>query len=117
MDCNINCYDVNDYETGYLAGVLNDSDAVLFGSPTLNKDAVEPINSLLCHIDAINTKYKSAAAFGSFGWSGEAVPLMTERLKGLKFKVNHDGFKINFVPSEDQLNDAFRYGAEFANDI
>jgi flavorubredoxin len=117
LDCNTKCYDVNDFETSYLADILNNSDAVLFGSPTINKDAVKPINALLYHIDAINTKCKSATAFGSFGWSGEAVPLMIERLRGLKFKVNYDGYKINFVPSVDQLNDAFNFGAEFANDI
>lgn len=117
LDCNTNCYDANDFETSYLAEIMNNSDALLFGSPTINKDAVSPIKALLYHIDAINSKCKPATAFGSFGWSGEAVPLMIDRLRGLKFKVNYDGFKINFVPSDEQLSDAFSFGAEFANDI
>src|SRR5699024_10487330 len=55
---------------------------------------------------------KVASAFGSYGWSGEAVPHLLERLKQLKMKVV-DGFKVRFKPSETNLQDAYEYGYNF----
>jgi flavorubredoxin len=74
---------------------------VLFGSPTINQDAVKPVWDVLSLVCAITNRGKGAAAFGSYGWSGEGVGMMTDRLKSLKFKVIDPGLKFNFVPTEE----------------
>ena len=110
----VTLYNVNAHTMAELAAKMEETDAFLLGSPTLNKDAVAPIWDLLARTDAISARKKSAAAFGSFGWSGEAVPALTNRLKAMKFQVFGEGLKVCFVPSEEQKQEAFACGKGFA---
>lgn len=88
------------------------ADGVLFGTPTMVGEALAPIWHLTLSMFAATHKGKLASAFGSYGWSGEGVPHILERLKQLKLKVI-DGFKISFKPSDNELMDAFDYGYNF----
>jgi flavorubredoxin len=51
----------------------------------------------------IKVKGKVGAAFGSYGWSGEAVGMMEERFKGLKMKVVGPGVRAILVPTDADL--------------
>ena len=85
--------------------LIEKSKGFLIGSPTINQDAVKPAWDVLSLVSPIVNRGKAAGAFGSFGWSGEGVPMMTERMKSLKLKVVQEGFKFKFVPSsEDYKN-------------
>ena len=118
LDCAVvEVFDVNECNFCDLACKLNESSAFLVGSPTINKDAVPPIWELLSGIDAINCKDKPATAFGSFGWSGEALPALISRLKMLKLNVFEDGFTCRFVPSEEEMQKAYDFGARFAETL
>ena len=55
--------------------------------------------------------------FGSYGWSGEAVPALVARLTALKLNVVGEGLKACFVPSEAELAKAFELGAMLAQSI
>lgn len=116
-DAIVDIYNIIDYDINMLCSKLNESDAFLIGSPTINRDAVPPVWHLLSGVDAVNCKNKNVAVFGSFGWSGEAVGFITERLKSLKFNVFDPSFKINFVPSENDLDAAKQFGLNFAKTI
>ncbi|KJS17553.1 MAG: lactamase [Peptococcaceae bacterium BRH_c4b] len=89
----------------------------LIGSPTINRDAVPPVWYLLALVSAITNKGKPAAAFGSYGWSGEAVKLIEQRLSGLQLKVGLPGLRVNFVPTEKSLDEAREFGKSFAGVI
>ncbi|MBD7909941.1 FprA family A-type flavoprotein [Clostridium cibarium] len=78
----------------------------MIGSPTINADAVKPAWDLLSLVNVNINRSKAALAFGSYGWSGEGVPMLTARLKSLKLKVVEEGFKFYFVPSEDDYKKA-----------
>lgn len=106
--------DINKYDMESLVQMLNLSDAFAIGSPTINSDAVPPVWKLLSGVDAINNKKKPALVFGSYGWSGEAVGNIIERLNGLKMNVFSGGFKINFVPTGEDLKKASDFTREFA---
>ncbi len=116
-EANCPVYDVNDHDMGFLQGELNASDAFAVGSPTINQDAVAPVWNLLSHVDAINNKKRPALVFGSYGWSGEAVPNLTARLTGLKSSVFGEGFKVTFVPSDEDLCKAKELGKAFAESL
>lgn len=116
-DACVDIYDINECDIGELKEKMNDSDAFLLGSPTINKDAVPPVWEMACGIDAINCKGKPVSAFGSYGWSGEAVPGLVERLRALKMNVFEEGFRCRFIPSEEELSGAFEFGARFASQI
>ncbi|MDK2820848.1 MAG: hypothetical protein PWP31_813 [Clostridia bacterium] len=90
------------------------ANGLLIGSPTINRDAVSPVWQLLAGVSAIISKGKPAGAFGSFGWSGEAVKYIEERLKQLQFRVPVPGLRVNFAPDETALQQAGEFGCQFA---
>jgi len=107
-------YDLVDCDMAAMAGLLNACDAFLLGSPTINRGAVPPLWELLAGADAVNTPKRPCALFGSYGWSGEALPQLAQRLEQLKCKVFEEPLKINFAPSGDELAQARAFGKRFA---
>lgn len=89
------------------------ADGVLIGSPTFNQDALKPVWDALSVVCPINVRGKLAAAFGSYGWSGEAVRMLEERLRSLKFKVVESGLRFNFAPSDEDLDTTGEFAQKF----
>lgn len=116
-DADVAMYDIIKHEMGKLSELLAGSDAFALGSPTINGDAVPPAWLLLSHVDAVNNKKKPVLLFGSFGWSGEAVPNLTARITGLKMSVFGEGLKVCFVPSEEDLAQATALGKAFGETL
>jgi len=106
-----------DYSTADLIEKIDESAGFLIGSPTINRDAVPPVWELLAHVSAIVNKDKPVAAFGSYGWSGEAVKLIEQRLQGLQCKVVQPGLRVNFVPSQKSQEEARDFGRTFAGAV
>lgn len=103
-----------------LAGIQDELETVkglVFGSPTINGDALAPVWNVINAIPLLANRNKVAATFGSYGWSGEATKLMDERLKGLKLKVTLPPLKVNFVPTAEDLTKAEAFGEEFAHQL
>ena len=61
-----------------------DCRALVFGSPTLNNGVLPRIADFLCYLKGLRPKGKIGAAFGSFGWSGEAVKHMEAELEAME---------------------------------
>lgn len=93
------------------------ADALLIGSCTINRDAPKIVWDVLASIDAINTHGKPAGAFGSYGWSGEAVPMIKSRLEHLKFRFIGEGLRVNFMPTEENLSSMKAYASQVAAEI
>lgn len=93
-------YDLLDSTLEEEAAMMNEATAVLFGSPTINGDALEPVWNLIDKTMITAARGKSALVFGSYGWSGEACQLLSERLRGLKYNVYPENIKVQFMPSE-----------------
>lgn len=111
-------YNIIEHDMSNLSAILNSCDAFLVGSPTINKAAVPPVWALLSCTDAIGCRNKATAAFGSYGWSGEAVGQINAFLKSYSYKVvDEAGLKVNFVPSDEDLSNAFKFGQSFASNI
>lgn len=82
-----NIYDLASIEEPNMIKILEESDGFLIGTPTINADAPKPVWDLLSCLMFLEKTGKSASAFGSYGWSGEAVDNIIARLKSLKLKV------------------------------
>lgn len=82
---------------------LHTAKAVLFGSPTINQDALKPVWDLISCTEAIGLKTakRPALTFGSYGWSGEACRFLDERLRTLKYQVISDGVTCIFKPTAE----------------
>ncbi len=96
-----------------LISLIERSSGIIMGSPTINQDAVKPVWDVLSLVCAITNRGKAAGAFGSYGWSGEGVQMMTDRLKSLKFKTVEQGLRFNFVPNEEDFKRADEFTAKF----
>ncbi len=93
---------------------IESSIGVLIGTPTFNGDAVKPTWDLVADFSTVYSIGKKAAVFGSYGWGGEGVKMVAERLSGLKLKVFEENFRARLVPSEDEMADLNRYCGELA---
>ena len=111
-DVDVRCYDMVEADQAKVLEEIGFADGLLFGTPTIVGEALKPIWDLTTSIFAGTHGGKLASAFGSYGWSGEGVPHIMERLKQLKMKVT-DSFRVRFKPSEVQLLDAYEYGYNF----
>ncbi len=108
--------DLLDIET-ILLGDLEEhvvrADGILVGSPTINQNTLLPIYKLFSVINPIRDKGKPAAAFGSFGWSGEAVKLIEDHMKNLKLNVVGEGLSARFFPDNEESNQIASLAQEF----
>ena len=110
-------FDAGRADAAVMRSALESSTGICIGSCTINGDALAPIWSLMSLFALVNRKGKTAAAFGSFGWSGEAVGMIQERLKGLRIPVVESGLKFCFVPTEAELAKCRAFGEEFAQGL
>jgi flavorubredoxin len=83
--------------------LIEEADGLAFGSPTINGDAVKPVWDLLSSLASIKVCDKLGAAFGSYGWSGEAINMIEDRLRGLKFRVPIKGVRARLIPTEEEF--------------
>jgi flavorubredoxin len=110
----VSLYDLEGGEIEPFVDLIEDADALAFGSPTINGDAVKPIWDLLSSLVGISLRGKTGAAFGSYGWSGEAVPMIEDRLRGLKMRVPVPGLRLKLAPTEAELEDCRSFGRQLA---
>lgn len=108
----VHLYDCVTADQGEILEDIGFADGILFGTPTIVGEALKPIWDLTTSMFACTHGGKLASAFGSFGWSGEGVGHIVERLKQLRMKVV-DGLKIKFKPGKNDLIEAYDYGYDF----
>lgn len=92
------------------------SHTVLVGSSTINNGHLYSVGGILEMIKGMKFKGKRAAAFGSYGWSGEAVAQITKALESAGFSIINDGIKTTWVPDEKALEACREYGAALVTD-
>ncbi|MBZ9607207.1 FprA family A-type flavoprotein [Clostridium estertheticum] len=116
---NIACeiVDVNKIPREEVMMAINEADAIFFGSSTKYADMIGNMEDILKNLHAINLEDKIGAAFGSYGWSGEAVEVVQDYLKETDIKVLNTSdvikstgmvdiefpLRIRFSPSEDNI--------------
>lgn len=110
----VELYDLVTADLKTVVDRIEQADALLIGSTTIVGDTVKPVWDVLSSLNPTIHGNKPAAAFGSYGWSGEAVLFITERLNQLKMKT-FEGLRIKFNPSIDQLKEIKEYGMRFAH--
>lgn len=113
----VSLYDLEGGEAGVFTDLIEEADALAFGSPTINGDAVKPVWDVLSSLTTVNVKGKLGAAFGSYGWSGEAVRLIEDRLRGLKLRVPLEGLRIKLVPDDGELAACRELGEQLARHL
>jgi flavorubredoxin len=93
---------------------LERTDLLLVGSPTINRDAPPPVWRALSLLSSVTPRGKLGAVFGSYGWSGEGVKLVEERLKGLKYDLPVSGLCFRFKPTAEDIQACREFGTAAA---
>ena len=88
------------------------SKMIIVGSPTVNNGYLHSIAGILEMIKGMKLKNKKAVAFGSYGWSGEAVKQISDYLKNSGFEVINDGFRCLWTPDEKVEKELEKFGEE-----
>jgi len=92
------------------------ADAVILGSPTYHHDLVSTMKTFLFEMEKVDLKGKIGAAFGSYGWSGESVGMMTDTMKHIfEMNVIEPGLKIKRRPTEKGLEECKDFGKKIAD--
>jgi flavorubredoxin/NADPH-dependent 2,4-dienoyl-CoA reductase/sulfur reductase-like enzyme len=116
----ISCFNVHIGNYGELkpslVGAIAEADGVLLGTCTINGDALPFVWDLALSMNPITHGGKVVSAFGAYGWSGEGVDNIMDRLKQLRLKVI-EGLKIKFRPSETQLELCRDFGKKFGDAV
>lgn len=97
--------------------VIKKADGFLLGTPTVVGEALPPIWDLASRLTAREVQGKCAGVFGAYGWSGEGVPHIMERLKQLKVNIVGDGLRVRFKPNAAQCEEARAFGEKFGRAV
>ncbi|WP_410496909.1 FprA family A-type flavoprotein [Cellulosilyticum sp. ST5] len=107
-------------ETDSLADAMahiETAEGLLLGSPTILADALPPIWNVLTSLNPVVHRHLTVGTFGSYGWSGEALPHIQERFKQLKCRIPLQPLACVFKLGETNLQEAFNFGKDFATTL
>jgi len=113
----VSLYDLEGSDLLSFVDLIEEADGIVFGTPTINGDAVKPVWDLLSSLAVINLKSKLGGVFGSYGWSGEAVKMVEDRLRGLKLRVPLPGLRIKLIPTDEEIGLCHAFGHELAQEL
>jgi flavorubredoxin len=116
-DVRVSLYDLEGGEVAPFVDLIEDADGIVLGTPTINGDAVKPIWDLLSSLTVVNLKNKLGGVFGSYGWTGEGVRLVEDRLRGLKLRVPIPGLRVKLIPTDDEILECKAFGLELAQEL
>lgn len=109
--------DVNKIAREDVMKAVNEADVIFFGSSTKYGDMIGNMEDILKDLKSLNLESKLGAAFGSYGWSGEAIEVVQDYLNETNLKVLNTSdvikstgmidvefpLRIRFSPKEDNL--------------
>ncbi|MBN1052364.1 FprA family A-type flavoprotein [Clostridium botulinum] len=114
--------DVNKIPMEEVMKSINEADVIFFGSSTRYGDMIGNMEDILKNLKSLNLESKLGAAFGSYGWSGEAIEVVQDYLNETNLKVLNTShvikstgmidielpLRIGFSPKEDNLKNIER---------
>ncbi len=95
---------------------LQEAGLLLLGSPTINNNIFPSMGEFLTYLKGLKPKKKAAMAFGSYGWSGQAVGLINKELEAMQLQQVHEGFQVRYIPDPGELEQARSLGAQLARE-
>ncbi|HLA27563.1 MAG TPA: anaerobic nitric oxide reductase flavorubredoxin [Syntrophales bacterium] len=91
------------------------SRAIVVGSPTINRTILSAVAGILEEMRGLGFKNKKAAAFGSYGWSGESVKVISDKLREGGFALVNDGLKEMWNPDKQGQENCIAFGKNLAS--
>lgn len=95
-------------------------DAIIVGTPTYHHEMAVDFKNLFEEAAAkgISLKGKVGAAFGSYGWTGEAPKLVLEILKyKFEMQVTEPPLLARYIPDQKTLNECRELGKRISESL
>jgi flavorubredoxin len=89
-----------------------DAKAIICGTSTLNNNMLPRMADILTYMKGLKPVNRIGAAFGSYGWSGEAVGQVTQYLEDMKFTLATPGLKVLYGPTAEDLENCTALGRQ-----
>lgn len=93
------------------------ADVIAIGSSTFYYKMLPPMEKFIDSLEKANVAGKVGAAFGSYGWSGEAPVDVASRMRKLGIEVIDPVLRIQYQPTEKDLEECKRLGKDLANKV
>jgi flavorubredoxin len=90
------------------------SKMLVMGSPTIANSVIHSIAGFIHFAKSLKFKNKKAAAFGTYGWSGESVKVLNTLLEDAGFEIIHEGLRSYWNPDTKTEKAAINFGKELA---
>ncbi len=91
-----------------------DAGALVVGSPTMNNNVFPTVADVLTYLKGLKPKNLIGAAFGSYGWSGEAVGQIRKMLDEMDVEPVGEDVRVKYVPDEETLGRCVSLGSSIA---
>ncbi len=95
-----------------VATELLDAGALIVGSPTINNNMFPTVVDVMSYLKGLKPKNLVGAAFGSYGWSGEAVRQMEGILDEMNVERAGESITCKYVPDGETLERCFNLGKQ-----
>ena len=98
-DTVVKVYQISKSDKNEVMTEIFKSKALILGSPTISNDVMASVSGWVAFLKQLKFKGKKAAAFGCYGWSGESVKILQEKLKDAGFEVIDESVKSLWKPN------------------
>jgi len=109
--------DIEKMDLGTLGEKIAKANAYLLGSPTINQNMLPQLYNVFALMTPLRDKGKLAAAFGAYGWSGEAKQNLISNIDNLKLNRYCETMFVKFIPSKEEEDKIVKFGVDFANSL
>jgi len=93
-----------------IATEVLEASALVVGSPTLNGRIFPSVAECMSYLGGLRPANMTGAAFGSYGWSGEAVTQLSGLLEDMKVSLAGEGLRALYVPDDRALESSVELG-------
>jgi flavorubredoxin len=76
----------------------------------MNNTMLPSMGGFLTYLKGLRPKKRTGFVFGSYGWGGQAVGEIEKILNELHWELPEKSVRINYIPNEDDLNNAKKIG-------
>ncbi|MDP1621119.1 MAG: FprA family A-type flavoprotein [Bacteroidales bacterium] len=116
-DFEVDLCDLEGMELDLIEQKISQASAIILGCPTFSQNILLPVYQVFALINPIRDRNKPAAAFGSYGWSGEGAKIMTSAMRNLKLRVVDEGLMVKFTPHSEIQEKCIAYGRKFGKQM
>ena len=105
---------MNEFHRSEVVYEVLDAGALIVGSSTLNNNILPQMADVMTYLKGLKPANLIGAAFGSYGWSGEAVRDLEAILREMKVEIAAPSVSVRNVPNEGALQLCHELGKTIA---